>query len=378
MLNPQQYAGRPENFVTADGTPLNHAPAFALDSQGRIVEASGDMYDSRGNLNAYHHRDHDARTAALAKQRLRGRIRRQKRSAMMTPEQREGFVRICKEAAADKTDRSITLVGEVVSDVVYEVMNREGLSRNLLAKQQVAQGDTARIKVYKKDIMAFLSLGGAAVAEQEIEQDYIYPALGTVSCLVTMDELQLALASPDILDKKYEDMLEAFGVREDRMLKFTFDLAAPAFNNLTSFVTFTPATMTTLMNQVGGWGLPTATMLMSYDILADMRSDPDWTAWFDPGTKHQLALEGYLESLMGVEIVVDGFRYENLKVLNQGEVYMLTTPTALGVFSQVDKLQTKAIDKYPFGQMKRGWAGFEIIAHTVPGGRGIAKATRST
>jgi hypothetical protein len=255
-------------------------------------------------------------------------------------------------------------------------MRREGLSRNLLAKMSLNEGEIARVEVDKMDVMAFLTLGNSTVTEQLIEADYIYPAEGEVACRVSIPERVLAQGKPSLLDRKYETMLDAIGVREDRMFKFVLDIAAPVFNNVIGSATFTPSTLTTLKQQVGGWGLPTSTCLISYDVLADLQADPEWTSWFDPGTKHQLALEGYLEQLMGVEFVIDGFRYENLKVLNQGEAYMLTTPAALGTMTERGKLVTKATDGYNVGRLVRGWLAFELISHTIANGRGVCRWIR--
>jgi hypothetical protein len=127
---------------------------------------------------------------------------------------------------------------------------------------------------------------------------------------------------------------------------------------------------------VGSWNLPTVSTLIAYDLLVDIRSDPDWSNFFDPVHKHQLILEGHLGALYGSALVVDGFKYENLRVLNTGEVYQLTAPQALGGYTQRDTLQSKAIDKYAWGQAKRGWFVYELLAIALTNPRGVAKATR--
>lgn len=369
------YSGNPANFELPDGTPLNHAPGFAKLADGRVVQAGQQQYNGRGELNAYDDRDHAARVAATADQRLKGRIRRVRRSAKMSREQKERFTEICKVAASGSKE-NIHLVADTVSDTVYEVMRREGLSRNLLGRMELGEGEQARIEVDKMDVMAFLTLGNSAVTEQLIEADYLIPAEGEVACRVEIPERVLALGKPSLLDRKYETMLDAIGVREDRMLKFVLDLAAPSYNNVLGSSTFTPAILASMKQNVGGWGLPTSTCLISYDVLADMQVDPEWTSWFDPGTKHLLALEGYLEQLMGVEFVIDGFRYENLKVLNQGEAYLLSTPAALGTFTERGKLVTKAIDGYNRGMLRRGWISFGMISHTIGNGRAVCRWLR--
>jgi hypothetical protein len=360
-------------YTNQYGEPLEVARGSAMGRDGRLASTSGYMLDSQGNINAWDKRDMINRQAAMLQQAQQGNIRLQRR-AQVTVEDKQEWARMCQAAVHSKD--GLQVLGEVLSDEVWETMNRDGLVRHLLAIKNLQGGETARVRVRKKDVVAYMATTAASITEVMINQDYIYPKEVFVKGGVTIDERTLQQASTDLLDEKYQDMLEAVGVREDRLFKFMLDLAAPTFNNLTSFVTYTPGTMATLMNQVGGWNLPTATMLVAYDILQDMRADPDWTAWYDPVSKHQLVMEGYLGNLMGVEMIIDGFRYENLRVLNPGEVYMLTTPVALGTFTQREQLKSQAIDRYSQFQAKRGWFLFEIISLTCANPRGVAKATR--
>ncbi len=376
MFEPQNYSGNPVNFALPDGTPLSVAAGFAQRPDGRIVEAGGQQYNGRGQINAYDDRDHDARIKATADLRLRGKIKRVPRSALMSKEDKQLVRETLRQAAMDRTNAGTMVIAGVTTDRVYEVMEREGLSRNLLATKNVGYGEWLHVPVDKMDVMAFLSLGNSAVAAQEIEQDYIIPQEADITCLVNISHRVLAQADPDLLDKKYKTMLQAFGVTEDRMLKHVMDLAAPSFNNLVGFSAFTPSVIGELRQNVGSWGLTPTTMLISYDLLNDMWSDPDWTSWYDQGMKHQLALEGFLETIGGLQIVVDGFRYENIKVLEPGEVYMMASPATFGVFTEREKLQTESINAYNQGRAKKGWFGFELISHTIVNGRALCKGIR--
>ncbi len=363
-------------YTDRNGVPLDASRGMTMLPDGRVVQTDGYMLDSQGNIHAHTKRELLDRQAALLHQARSGEIRpaRIRKKAQVTVEDKQEWQALCAAAHASKA--GLQVMGEVISDEVWETMNRDGLVRHLLAMKNLQGGETARIRVRKKDVVAYMATTAASVSEVMINQDYVYPKEVFVKGGVTIDERTLQQASTDLLDEKYQDMLEAVAVREDRLFKFMLDLAAPTFNNLTSFVTFTPGTMATLMNQVGGWNLPTATMLVAYDLLTDMRADPDWTAWYDPVSKHQLVLEGYLGNLLGVEILIDGFRYENLRVLSPGEVYMMTTPVALGTFTQRDQLKSQAIDRYAFFQAKRGWFLFEVISITIVNPRGVAKAIR--
>lgn len=71
--------------------------------------------------------------------------------------------------------------------------------------------------------------------------------------------------------------------------------------------------------------------------------------------KHELILEGRLGSVMGMEIITDGFRYPTLQVLNAGECFITASPITLGTITQRKELDSLAVDQYNLGRPARGW-----------------------
>ena len=95
--------------------------------------------------------------------------------------------------------------------------------------------------------------------------------------------------------------------------------------------------------------------VISFDLWNDIVAEPEFTAWYSELEKHELAMEGSLGKLMGVEIITDGYRLPQLKGLDQGQIYMTSSPATLGVISQLGDLNVKPIDQYSIGNAKRGW-----------------------
>ncbi len=151
---------------------------------------------------------------------------------------------------------------------------------------------------------------------------------------------------------------------------------APLFNDLILFTNFTPAVLTTLKNQVDRWGTPAATFTMAYDLWQDIISDADFGDWFDPVHQHELILEGRLGSLLGMEIITDGYRYPTLQVLNQGECFVTASPITLGSIVQRKELESRAIDQYALGRPARGWFMEQIQGQALVNGRAVVRATR--
>lgn len=71
--------------------------------------------------------------------------------------------------------------------------------------------------------------------------------------------------------------------------------------------------------------------------------------------RHELIFEGKLGSLLGMNIMTDGYRYETLSVLQPGEVYVFGPPITVGVITDRQGLQSRPIDTYNQGRAAQGW-----------------------
>ena len=172
--------------------------------------------------------------------------------------------------------------------------------------QNVAPGQNARVKVRKKDVVAYQVTTDVKVQEQRIRQNWIYPPEYYINAMILIEDKDIAQASTDILDEKFQDGLEAVMRREDLISRALMVQAATSHNDLTLFPSFTPSVLTTMRTAVDRWGIPAATMVISFDLWNDIIAHSEFVAWFDQVSKHELVLEGRLGSILGMEILTDG------------------------------------------------------------------------
>ena len=119
-------------------------------------------------------------------------------------------------------------------------------------------------------------------------------------------------------------------VVKDRIFKTALDRAAATSNDLFYYNSYTPTVMQSMKTQVSEWGLNVGTKIIAFDVWNDIIADNDWVGFFDQVSKHELVVNGAIASVLGVNILTDGFREQHLKVLNRGEVYILAQPNELG------------------------------------------------
>ena len=92
--------------------------------------------------------------------------------------------------------------------------------------------------------------------------------------------------------------------------------------------------------------------------------------------KHELILEGRLGSILGMEIITDGYRYPTLQVLQPGEVFVTAAPVTLGSIVQRKELDSRAVDFYNQGRAARGWFLEQIQGQVLGNGRAVSRGGR--
>jgi hypothetical protein len=353
-------------------------PGFAKKSGGNVVAAGGRMTNDSGDINAYDMKDLAAKINALHSMVRDGDISagfedpsEQKAKLTAKAERHEALL-----SAFHSGDDSMKVMGEVFAEDIWETLNRQGFTSQVLARKDVVDGQDNRIRIRRKDVAAFQVVNDGEGIAQVIEQAYLYPADYYLQCQVLIEERELAQSGPDLMDAKFQDALEALMVRQDRILRSLLLATSGVFNAPVSFATFTPQVMTALRTQVASNGIPAAHMLFSFDLWDDMIADPSFTAWWEPVHKYQLIMEGRLGSLLNMKLITDGFRYETLRVLQPGEIFVLGTPVALGQRGVRREIQSTEINHYPLGAPRRGFYMMGIESMHVMD-RAVAQGSRA-
>lgn len=339
---------------------------------GRSRVSAGPAFGANGELNASSKRE---------LMQVVGHVLAESRQNVITQraashEEAQMRLATLREAYADKSGTKFQVLGEVISEEIWETLGREGFSRRLLSVMPLAKGQTGRVKVRRKDVVAYQVTTDVKIQEQRIRQPYVYPPEFYLGAHILIEDKEIEQASTDLLDEKFQDGLEALLRREDLITRALLTRAATTFNNLVLFTTFNPSVLTTLRTQVNRWGTPAATMVIAFDIWDDIIADADFVAWWDQVHKHELILEGRLGSMLGMEIITDGYRYATLQVLQPGEVYVTASPVTLGTITQRKELDSRAIDQYNLGRPARGWFMEQIQGQVIVNGRAVDRGVR--
>lgn len=292
-----------------------------------------------------------------------------------TQQYRQARIQAIREAQANPDGPGFRVLGEVLGEEVYETLGREGFARQCMMVNELEEKEIGRVKVRKKDISAIVSTTNINATKQVVRQYWVYPGEYYITGFVSIEEKELYQSGSEMLDDKFQDMLEQFMVQEDLVVKSHWDDQVGTLNPGITFNTFTPLFFSQGCISIDHWGLPCSRAVMSWDLWNDIRAEPEFANWFDEVHKHSLIFDGKLGSIMDVQLITDGFRYDTLQVLGDGEIYFLGPQVSVGVITQRTGIQTRPTDRYNLGQPERGWFAFQLQG-TVSFPRGVSKGTR--
>lgn len=377
LTNPYSASSKRKIAVASrSGVPITDGGAEVPRGNFGGRASASPLVASNGEFNANNKKEVMQAIATLHRLFNTGEVRSEYQTPQQTAEVRAAQSQRLQEAWNDRSGQSWQALGEVLGDEIWQTLGREGFARKTLLIKPLGKGETGRLRVRKKDVVAFFVTANPNVIASQVRQYYVYPPDFYLIGNIRIEDKEIEQASGDLLDDKYQDGLEQMLVREDNVWLTLARQAAPTDNDLFFFNTFTPTVFSEMRTQVARWGIPVTTAILAFDLWNDIIADTEFSSWFDPVSKHEIVLEGSLGSLLGVQLITDAFRHDTLKVLDAGEVFFLGAPQTLGGITQRKELMTQAVDGYAQGKPERGWFMEQIEGMSIVNARALTRGQR--
>lgn len=358
--------------------------SFAVSAAGDEVVAGSKQFHmpgsaepivaNNGEFNASSMAEGIKAMAAFVDMVRNGQVKKHVESQLTPAQQKEV---LAKAVTAGVGSDAYIAVGEALSAQVNETLGRDGFSRKFMQFRPMSYGETFKVRLRKRDTLAFVTTSNPNVIASVARQPYAYPDMFSLTANVDIEKTELAQDTGDLLQDRYEDALEAILCAEDRVFLKMANEASQVFNPNFAFTDFTPTVASKMQTAIqSNGGIPVTQMLISYDIWNDIKSNPEFTAWFSEIAKHELVMEGQLGTLMGMNIVTDGYRIPTLRVLPDNTVYMFGAPETLGVIGQWGDLSVDSTNKANMGQARVGWFICGIEGMCLGNARACVKGER--
>jgi len=269
-------------------------------------------------------------------------------------------------------------LGSSIGGAITQSADREGFMRRLLVRNELAMGNFPRIRVRKKNVTAMMMTSAAQVQPQFLKEFYLFPDEVTVSANIRVENREINQGSGDLLEEKFYEGQESIMVQEDRYWKQLADNTVGVDNNLQYLVGgLNPTSFTEMRTQLARWNITPMTALMSADYWNDITGSTQFSGWFDPVTKYEIITTGELGQMLGLTFITDGFRQEQLRVLNTGEIYIVGDPNMHGAYTDRGPVQSQEVNNYFEGVPARGWYMFEEMSFVIGNTRSVIKGLRA-
>lgn len=281
------------------------------------------------------------------------------------------------DAISDTSGAKWAALGASLAQTINEQADREGFTRKLLVGNTLRPGEVQRVPMPPHDVIAVVATSQASTGYQTIRNRVFLPEEFEIQVNVRVENLDIEQVNGDLLDQAYNDGLQAIMVGEDRLWKKAADQTVGLTNNLELIAgEFTTKNLGRLRQAIARWGLPATTMVLSNDYWSDIIGSNDFATMFDPITKFDLLQTGQIGTLVGMNIITDAFRAPNQKVLNPGEIYVVSDPSNLGAYSTRGGIRSTPTSGADMGNSTRGWFMTEPFSLVIANPRAVVKAKR--
>jgi hypothetical protein len=338
---------------------------------GRSKELA--LSSSTGEFNASDKKDLCRQIGELMMAASSGQIVEQHESMSASEERRE----LLAEAMADETGVKWASLGASIARQINEEMPRQGFLRRITVPNTLRQGEVARVPMPAHDSMAVIATSSQDVGYQLIRQRMFNPPEFEILADVRVENLDLEQVSGDLLEHAYNDGLQSIMVKEDRLWKQAADATVGTINPL-EYISgeLTTKNLGRLRQAVGRWNLPATTALIANDYWADIIGSNDFATMLDPITKYDLALTGQLGTLVGMTLITDAFKQPNQKVLDAGEIYIVSSPENHGAHTTRGGIRSTPTTGANQGNTTRGWLLSSPFSFVLANSRSVAKGRR--
>mgnify|MGYP006865025458 CR=1 FL=1 len=351
---------------------FRHVMAHGESLDNLILPGSGmKALSSNGEINAHDRNELMQNIGKLMAMASAGQIVEAPQEDAMTSEEFRDLI-----AQANSNLADWAALGAAISDRIVEQADRAGFMRNLAVGNNLKQGEYPRIPMFRHEVQAVVSTSPTQMGYQLIRDRQFTPAEYEVKSAVRVSQLELDQSSGDLLRDIRDQAMEAVMVAEDRIWKRAVDATVGRVNDI-SYISgeLTPKMLASLSEQVSGWNLPATKAIISNDFWKDIIGNSEFSSFLDPVSKYDLVMNGKIGTLIGMELMTDGFRPENQRVLDKGEIYVVSDPEHHAAFS-TRGIRSTPTDGANQGETNKGWLISQSISFLVGNVRSVAKGKR--
>lgn len=265
-----------------------------------------------------------------------------------------------------------------MANLVYEYANRDGFMRKFLKQVTVEQGQIPMLSSDTKTIQGYTyDAGGVNVVPVVVRDKKFYMQEFQILVKTFLDIVEYHQSNNNFFESKLAEMKEQVMVQEDLRWKALADATIGSANNGHDLQLFTSglsaSVIGTMRALLDNSKVPPQYMLIAANLIKDFYGPLGQT--IDLFHYYQVLETGMIGNIAGLTVITDATRVTTQKVLNAGEMYVISNPEFHGGYS--DRAGLEVLEYNPAltetGKTGKGWTCFEILSMIVSNPRSVAK-----
>lgn len=275
--------------------------------------------------------------------------------------------KILAEVAKDPVN-GFPIIGQVLQEPIYNIVEYAGWARKVLKTTPVAQG--TEFKIGKDvDVVGWIVAGDGQTIVSQTKTRYIYPGRFKNTAFVEVDIEDIVAGNFDVFDRSVVKAAWEIMRLEDVKAVALLTAAANTENDITAFATLNLDVFEDIRFQVERWRLTVDKFIISRselrDVIKTMSTQVDFI------TQRELIIAGYIGNVLNAQIITTAGLGQQ-EVLPAGRVFAVTEGKYLGELGEMLPLQSEPYSTLVRGEIKKGHAYYEIIGEGVGNHRAVA------
>ena len=366
-LNPFRKDAAPYRSVSTGELAVNAATR---------LNSKEPLFNRQGELNADSNKDAARQIQSFHQSLASGQYRRDWLAEANIGSNRAERHQMLASAYNDSTGKQWQSLGAALVELLANQQIREGIVRRIAVNVPLSDGEVPRIMTARSDAVAVISTGISSVEFQEVRARQVYPTEVPLIANLRVQHIDLQQVSGDILEKIYNDGVEAIMVAEDRLWKQAADDCVNFSGQRTILAGgFTPALLGSIRMAQNATGFGAATMILGLNAADAMVGNSAFYDLYDPVTKYELIQSGGLGSVFGTQLITDAYRVQHLRVIEPDEVYVVSTPGLHAGYTDRNGVVGYPVDGAQTGSDSRGWFLRESFSVGIVDTRSVTKGT---
>lgn len=357
---------------TADERLLNPKAYGGTDHQGREVQSSQDMFDSKGQLNAYDHKD-----VITQQQKFAGLMGQYKKTgSFYSLDEKQKIM----EAAFGGNEEERMRFGAEMIPLILDRLDYEGFIRQVFKTHEVAQG---QIISYEKDInvTALVIQEDGQTVETVVKGNRVFPPEFWVTAFPKIGMSEIAKRQYDVVDRAHDKATFQIMLQEDRNgLRELYAAATIENSKLNITTSLNKSVLETMQLEIERHRLIADKFIMNRQELGDFKKNIN-SMDYDPITSRDILLTGVFANIWGVNVFVsagvDEAGLQNVSV-PPGVIFCVTEGRYIGAMPIRISLTMLPADQFVMGKFQYGYLFGEMIGQAVLNARSVSVGVKST